>query len=38
MPYEDHPRKGKDRPVVIIGRTGSDLGGVDEPMEPNWVR
>jgi hypothetical protein len=28
VPYEDDPGKGKDRPVVIIGRTGGDLAGV----------
>ena len=28
VPYEDDPSQGKDRPVVIIGRTGSDLAGV----------
>lgn len=28
VPYEDDPSKGKDRPVVIIGRSGSDLAGV----------
>ena len=31
VPYEDDPSKGKDRPVVIIGRAGrdgSDLAGV----------
>jgi len=28
VPYEDDPNKGKDRPVVIIGRTGRDLAGV----------
>jgi PemK-like, MazF-like toxin of type II toxin-antitoxin system len=28
VPYEDDPTKGKDRPVVIIGRTGDDLAGV----------
>jgi hypothetical protein len=28
VPYEDDPSKGKDRPVVIIGRTGDDLAGV----------
>jgi len=28
VPYEDDPSKGKDRPVVIIGRTGSGLAGV----------
>ena len=28
VPYEEDPNKGKDRPVVIIGRTGDDLAGV----------
>jgi hypothetical protein len=28
VPYEDDPSQGKDRPVVIIGRTGHDLAGV----------
>jgi hypothetical protein len=28
VPYEDDPSQGKDRPVVIIGRAGSDLAGV----------
>jgi hypothetical protein len=28
VPFEDDPTKGKDRPVVIIGRTGQDLAGV----------
>ena len=28
VPYEDDPSQGKDRPVVIIGRTGDDLAGV----------
>ena len=28
VPYEDDPGKGKDRPVVIIGRSGADLAGV----------
>jgi hypothetical protein len=28
VPYEDDPAKGKDRPVVIIGRSGEDLAGV----------
>jgi hypothetical protein len=28
VPYEDDPSRGKDRPVVIIGRTGGDLAGV----------
>lgn len=25
MPYEDDPRQGKDRPVVVIGRAGDRL-------------
>lgn len=28
VPYEDDPSRGKDRPVVIIGRMGHDLAGV----------
>jgi hypothetical protein len=28
VPYEDDPSQGKDRPVVIIGRTGDGLAGV----------
>ncbi len=28
VPYEDDPNRGKDRPVVIIGRTGRDFAGV----------
>lgn len=28
VPYEDDPRPGKDRPVVVIGRTGRQLAGV----------
>jgi PemK-like, MazF-like toxin of type II toxin-antitoxin system len=28
VPYEDDPTQGKDRPIVIIGRTGDDLAGV----------
>ncbi len=28
VPYEDDPSKGKDRPVVLIGRSGNDLAGV----------
>jgi hypothetical protein len=28
VPYEDDPNKGKDRPVVIVGRTGGDLAAV----------
>ncbi|MEZ5271011.1 MAG: type II toxin-antitoxin system PemK/MazF family toxin [Ilumatobacteraceae bacterium] len=28
VPYEDDPRQGKDRPVVIVGRRGDNLAGV----------
>lgn len=28
VPYEEDPNRGKDRPVVIIGRTGGDFAGV----------
>ena len=28
VPFEEDPNKGKDRPVVIIGRTGNDFAGV----------
>ncbi len=28
VPYQEDPTRGKDRPVVIIGRTGDDLAGV----------
>lgn len=28
VPFEDDPTKGKDRPVVIIGRVGDDLAAV----------
>jgi hypothetical protein len=28
VPYEDDPSKGKDRPVVVIGRTGDDFAAV----------
>jgi hypothetical protein len=28
VPYEDDPQQGKDRPVLLIGRT--DLGGVEQ--------
>jgi hypothetical protein len=28
VPYEDDPSQGKDRPMVIIGRTGAHLVGV----------
>ena len=28
VPYEENPNRGKDRPVVIVGRIGDDLAGV----------
>jgi hypothetical protein len=28
VPYEEDPRQGKDRPVVIVGRVGASLAGV----------
>ncbi len=28
VPYQEDPNRGKDRPVVIIGRMGDDLAGV----------
>ncbi len=28
VPYQEDPNRGKDRPVVIIGRVGDDLAGV----------
>jgi hypothetical protein len=27
VPYEDDPNRGKDRPVVVIGRAGTSAGG-----------
>ncbi len=47
VPYEDDPSRGKDRPVLIIGRLGSQLGGlmlssqdhdVDAEDEAKWGR
>lgn len=35
VPYEDDPRQGKDRPVVIIGRRGSNLVGVPLTSKPH---
>ena len=28
VPYEDDPRQGKDRPVLVIARSGADLLGL----------
>lgn len=47
VPYEDDPSQGKDRPVLIIGRLGNQLGGlmlssqdhdVDAEDEAKWGR
>ncbi len=35
VPYEDDPSKGKDRPVVIVGRRGSMLVGVPLTSKPH---
>ncbi len=35
VPYEDDPRQGKDRPVVIIGRRGGNLVGVPLTSKPH---
>jgi hypothetical protein len=42
VPFEDDPTKGKDRPVVVIGRWGTGLAGVpltsrDRPGDPDRV-
>lgn len=42
VPYEDDPSQGKDRPIVVVGRWGSDLAGVPltskaRPGEPDRV-
>ena len=36
--FEDDPTQGKDRPVVIIGRTGSDLAAVQLTTKPHPER
>lgn len=47
IPYEDDPNRGKDRPVLIIGRLGTNLAGLmltskdhdrDEVDEARWGR
>ncbi len=35
VPYEEDPRQGKDRPVLLIGRRGSTLVGVALTSKPN---
>jgi hypothetical protein len=42
VPFEDDPRQGKDRPIVVVGRWGADLAGVpltskDRPGDPDRV-
>ena len=42
VPFEDDPRQGKDRPIVVVGRWGVDLAGVpltskDRPGDPDRV-
>jgi len=43
VPYEDDPRHGKDRPVLVVGRDGSTLDGLmlssnsDRDGQPNWL-
>jgi hypothetical protein len=34
VPYEDDPTQGKDRPIVVVGRWGSDLAGVPLSSKP----
>jgi hypothetical protein len=35
VPYEEDPTQGKDRPVVILGRRGSNLAGVPLTSKPH---
>lgn len=35
VPYEDDPRQGKDRPVLLLGRRGDKLVGVALTSKPN---
>lgn len=35
VPYEDDPRQGKDRPVLLVGRRGDKLVGVALTSKPN---
>lgn len=43
VPYEEDPNRGKDRPVLVVGRDGTDLLGLmlssnqDRAGEPGWV-
>lgn len=42
MPYEDDPARGKDRPVLVVGRSGTTLLGLmmsssaARDGQPNW--
>lgn len=42
VPYEEDPRRGKDRPVLVVGRDGRTLHGLmlssnaERDGEPNW--
>jgi hypothetical protein len=42
VPYEDNPRQGKDRPVLVVGRDGGHLLGLmlssqhTRDGQPNW--
>ena len=43
VPYEDYPDEGKDRPVLVVGRSGGDvlcllLSARDHGDEPDWLR
>ncbi|RLK55213.1 MULTISPECIES: type II toxin-antitoxin system PemK/MazF family toxin [Actinokineospora] len=44
VPYEDDPGRGKDRPLLVVGRTGSDLRALmltsrppRHPGDPDWL-
>jgi hypothetical protein len=43
VPYEDDPHRGKDRPVLVIGRDGRQVLGLmlssqdDRDGQPNWL-
>ena len=42
VPYEEDPKQGKDRPVLVVGRDGATLHGLmlssnsDRDGQPNW--
>ncbi|MBC3191352.1 type II toxin-antitoxin system PemK/MazF family toxin [Pseudonocardia sp. C8] len=43
VPYEEDPNQGKDRPLLVVGRSGTDLLGLmlssqaHRADDPNWV-